>query len=281
MGEFLKISKEKRKDYIIQNMGKAFGYGDIDTSTKGFAASLGGKEKATQMLQMLYESDDVDTTMKNLGIQEGSARYQVGVQLEKYSQNQEKYKKDDALFQEKLKKVREVFPDDTDAQLIEHYITRYNIKDPSLLTDAIYNDMHLPTDNMLYWDMYKEGTHFKTGLTNVPYNNYPALLHEGERVLTAEEAEAYNEMSSYAVSNMVNQNKTYGNSSNNVFNTNTYGPTDFERSINNQTNSLNSTLNQILGVLRSIMNSSSYSGQTAGFRNAIKGNSNLAQLNTV
>ena len=130
-------------------------------------------------------------------------------------------------------------------------------------------------------DIYRYNYVFKTGLTNVPYNNYPALLHEGERVLTAEEAEAYNEMSSYAVSNMVNQNKTYGNSSNNVFNTNTYGPTDFERSINNQTNSLNSTLNQILGVLRSMMNSSSYSGQNAGFRNAIKGNSNLGQLNTV
>ena len=26
------------------------------------------------------------------------------------------------------------------------------------------------------------------GLTSVPYNNYPALLHEGERVLTAAEA---------------------------------------------------------------------------------------------
>ena len=165
--------------------------------------------------------------------------------------------------------------------IMDAYISMYYPKSHKLPEDS---DIAVDENGNYYLDpgdTYQYRYSFKTGLTNVPYNNYPALLHEGERVLTAEEAEAYNEMSSYAVSNMVNQNKTYGNSSNNVFNTNTYGPTDFERSINNQTNSLNSTLNQILGVLRSIMNSSSYSGQTAGFRNAIKGNSNLGQLNTV
>jgi len=30
------------------------------------------------------------------------------------------------------------------------------------------------------------------GLQRVPYDNFPALLHEGERVLTASEARAYN-----------------------------------------------------------------------------------------
>ena len=33
---------------------------------------------------------------------------------------------------------------------------------------------------------------FATGLTRVPYDNFPALLHEGERVLTAAEARGYN-----------------------------------------------------------------------------------------
>ena len=35
-------------------------------------------------------------------------------------------------------------------------------------------------------------TGYATGLARVPYNNYPALLHEGERVLTASEARRYN-----------------------------------------------------------------------------------------
>ena len=38
---------------------------------------------------------------------------------------------------------------------------------------------------------------FKSGLTRVPNDNYPALLHEGERVLTKKESDVYNEMSSY------------------------------------------------------------------------------------
>jgi hypothetical protein len=32
------------------------------------------------------------------------------------------------------------------------------------------------------------GNSHADGLENVPYDNYPALLHEGERVLTAREA---------------------------------------------------------------------------------------------
>lgn len=34
---------------------------------------------------------------------------------------------------------------------------------------------------------------YATGLQRVPYNNYPALLHEGERVLTAAEARGYDQ----------------------------------------------------------------------------------------
>ena len=32
---------------------------------------------------------------------------------------------------------------------------------------------------------------YATGLARVPYNNFPALLHEGERVLTASENRSY------------------------------------------------------------------------------------------
>jgi hypothetical protein len=59
--------------------------------------------------------------------------------------------------------------------------------------------VHLDTDHGMYKDEYKEGHHFKTGLTEVPVDDYPALLHKGERILTKEEAEAYNMISSNAV----------------------------------------------------------------------------------
>lgn len=37
------------------------------------------------------------------------------------------------------------------------------------------------------------GRSYATGLERVPYNNFPALLHEGERVLTAQEARSYDQ----------------------------------------------------------------------------------------
>ncbi len=42
-----------------------------------------------------------------------------------------------------------------------------------------------------YTDNYREGKHKAYGLSYVPYNDYPAMLHEGERVLTASENRNY------------------------------------------------------------------------------------------
>ena len=40
----------------------------------------------------------------------------------------------------------------------------------------------------LEYGMYLQGQGYATGLERVPYDNFPALLHEGERVLTAAKA---------------------------------------------------------------------------------------------
>lgn len=42
------------------------------------------------------------------------------------------------------------------------------------------------------WSEMEDGKPAATGLERVPYDNFPALLHEGERVLTAAEARSYN-----------------------------------------------------------------------------------------
>lgn len=47
------------------------------------------------------------------------------------------------------------------------------------------------------------GSYF-TGLDYVPYNNYPALLHQGERVLTAEENKAFETQQSQSIENNFN-----------------------------------------------------------------------------
>ena len=48
-----------------------------------------------------------------------------------------------------------------------------------------------------------EGSHF-TGLDYVPHNNYAALLHQGERVLTAEENKAISTGTGQTISNNFN-----------------------------------------------------------------------------
>ena len=51
---------------------------------------------------------------------------------------------------------------------------------------------------------YAAASGYATGLARVPYDNFPALLHEGERVLTAAEARGYNQGGSSGVTIVMN-----------------------------------------------------------------------------
>lgn len=51
---------------------------------------------------------------------------------------------------------------------------------------------------------YAAASGYATGLARVPYDNFPALLHEGERVLTAAEARGYNQGGSGGVTIVMN-----------------------------------------------------------------------------
>lgn len=144
----------------------------------------------------------------------------------------------------------------------------------------------LDNNNGYYYDVkaYKEGRMFKTGLTEVPSDNYPALLHKGERVLTAKEADAYNEISSYAVSQLSSVNNTYDNPYR-VFNTTQYGgsdTSDLKKSIDTQTSSVQGMLSEILGAINNLCRIlQTPSTNTAAKQNVLRMNSSLTQLNTL
>lgn len=146
----------------------------------------------------------------------------------------------------------------------------------------------LPTlDNNggIYYDAsaYKEGKMFRSGLTNVPYDQYPALLHKGERVLTAEEADAYNELSSFAVSQLTSTTNNYDNPYR-VFNTNQYGTdsSDIKKSIDSQTTSVSEMLSQILTSINNLCRIlQTPSTNSVAKQNVLRMNSNLTQLNTL
>ena len=142
--------------------------------------------------------------------------------------------------------------------------------------------VQLPTyKGNYYLDNYLEGHQFETGLTEVPSDNYPALLHKGERVLTKEEAKVYNEMSSFAVSNLMN---TFNgrNSSSNVFSTTSYG-VDFDKSIGTQTDVISKKLDQVISAIEKLNISLGNASRTssAAYQNVVRGNSNITQLNTL
>ena len=144
----------------------------------------------------------------------------------------------------------------------------------------------LDNNNGYYYDVkaYKEGRMFETGLTEVPYDNYPALLHKGERILTAKEADAYNEISSYAVSQLSSVNNTYDNPYR-VFNTTQYGgsdTSDLKKSIDTQTSSVQGMLSEILGAINNLCRIlQTPSTNTAAKQNVLRMNSSLTQLNTL
>ena len=129
---------------------------------------------------------------------------------------------------------------------------------------------------------------FKTGLTSVPYDNYPALLHEGERILTREEAAAYNNLSSYAIENIsednVSNSDSYiGDSSfvESIINSKTLGTDELNSSITSQTKSLESKLDSILSALQNLCAYIQMSSRQTGLpASVINMNSNISQLNT-
>ena len=142
--------------------------------------------------------------------------------------------------------------------------------------------VQLPTyKGNYYLDNYLEGHQFKTGLTEVPSDNYLALLHKGERILTREEAKAYNEMSSFAVSNLIN---TFNgnNSSSSVFSTTSYG-VDIDKSIGTQTDVISKKLDQVISAIEKLNISLGNTSRTssASYKNVVRGNSNITQLNTL
>lgn len=121
---------------------------------------------------------------------------------------------------------------------------------------------------------------FETGLTHVPYDNYPAILHEGERILTKEEARAYNDLSSYLVSNLTNESVRYGET-NTTESITKFNTDDLKGTINRQSGNTNDLLRQIIEVLRDISVSLKTRKSSGTFNHGlISGNTNLTSLNT-
>lgn len=199
-----------------------------------------------------------------------------------YEERRKTYVSSEKTFQEQWKTAKELTgmakPSASDIMIA--YMDEYhnggawgdNVKDIIVNSDG--------TATLDPGNLYRSAYAFATGLTDVPYDNYPAILHKGERILTKEEAKAYNEMSSFAVNNLMN-NFNGGDTASNVFSTTSYG-IDVDKSIGNQTDILSRKLDQVISAINNLsIRLGGASSQSAAHKNVLRGNSNITQLNTL
>lgn len=199
-----------------------------------------------------------------------------------YEERRKTYVSSEKTFQEQWKTAKELTgmakPSASDIMIA--YMDEYhnggswgdNVKDIIVNSDG--------TATLDPGNLYRSAYAFATGLTEVPSDNYPALLHKGERILTKEEAKAYNEMSSFAVNNLMN-NFNGGDTASNVFSTTSYG-IDVDKSIGNQTDILSRKLDQVISAINNLsIRIGGASSQSAAHKNVLRGNSNITQLNTL
>lgn len=207
--------------------------------------------------------------------------------------------------------LEELGEDINETNMVAEYIKLYHpMDDIGNFNSDVTSDIILNSDGTVSLNPgidYKNSYRFESGLTEVPYDEYPALLHKGERILTKEEAEAYNMISSNAIqqyfgrtNSLINdssiydslssyiltnlEDNIYNNSSSSVLSTRQYGTDNVEQSINNQTTSLSEILNQILEVIKNLnltIMSVGQSGMSKSRYNVLRGNSSIAQINTL
>lgn len=278
LAEVNNMSQEEMISYLVgyEEDGKTFDLDTLNNMESGELLNLAKRKKESSFAEAAgFSGGTLDVL---------SASY------EEWEKRQDRYNEADSKFHDKWKKIYD--PNSSlDANILAY--VNENLKDTastqeiSSFINAVKEsfsstgEAHLDDKNGYYAEKYVEGHQFETGLTEVPSDNYPALLHKGERVLTKEEAKAYNEMSSFAVSNLINTFNG-GNSSSSVFSTTSYG-IDFDKSIGTQTDVISKKLDQVISAIEklniSLGNASRAS--SASYQNVVRGNSNITQLNTL
>lgn len=278
LAEVNNMSQEEMISYLVgyEEDGKTFDLDTLNNMKSGELLNLAKRKKESSFAEAAgFSGGTLDVL---------SASY------EEWEKRQDRYNEADSKFHDKWKKIYD--PNSSlDANILAY--VNENLKDTastqeiSSFINAVKEsfsstgEAHLDDKNGYYAEKYVEGHQFETGLTEVPSDNYPALLHKGERVLTKEEAKAYNEMSSFAVSNLINTFNG-GNSSSSVFSTTSYG-IDFDKSIGTQTDVISKKLDQVISAIEklniSLGNASRAS--SASYQNVVRGNSNITQLNTL
>ena len=244
-----------------------------------------GKESVSSLVQMasmdgMSAEQIVGDMASDLGIQEKDKEVYVQY-VEGIMNRKKKYEAANKEFQEKWKQAADKTSDKSSFGILASYIKEFGISPNVIIANdnvspLLVNGLpNLEDSGGMYYENKFVGR-YRSGLTRVPSNNYPAILHEGERVLTKRESDVYNEMSSYAMSQI---SSMASNSYSTAYNSK-LDSESINRSINNQTSSVEQLLKQIIQMLQSISINVRGSGIDKGNSSILRMNSNITQLNT-
>lgn len=296
---FEAMSSADKSQYIKSNINQFVGQSkDIIADVGSQISSMADSDIDAHLLTMGVDSDELkkmkpDDKRKELHerfvkeysekanfTEETAALFERA--MNDYEERRKTYVSSEKTFQEQWETAKELTgvanPEVSDIMIA--YMDKYH--NGGSWGDSV-KDIIVNSDGTATLDpgnLYRSAYAFATGLTDVPYDNYPAILHKGERILTKEEAKAYNEMSSFAVNNLMN-NFNGGDTASNVFSTTSYG-IDVDKSIEDQTDILSRKLDQVISAINNLsIRLGGASSQSAAHKNVLRGNSNITQLNTL
>lgn len=292
--ELAMIEEKALRNYAEQNkLYDETGAVDLE-NVKKVAATKGDKLDIATATKQLYAEQ-----VKSGAITDEDLTTLTGY-FDTLQQNRDTYEKDNADFQNKWSKVVEKNPGASIMDLVAAYnkenlagkdisvadvIAGFKVDSVGLSAEYTRDETGLPilkyqsnSGHRMYDPEIYHGK-FESGLTYVPSDDYPALLHEGERILTKEEASAYNDLSSYLVRNYANESVSYGG--NNVSTTNKFDTGELKGAITKQGEGATILLQQILDTLKEISSSLKRNSNGVSFSKGITGmNTNLSSLNT-
>jgi hypothetical protein len=295
--ELALIEEQALRDYAAKNdLQEANGSVDLD--------------KVRKTMESKGEKLDTETAIKHLyaeQVKEGYVSEADVAQMSQYTEilqdNRKLWEEDNKLFQNKWEEIVKENPGASIVDLVAAYNKKYlgdsgisvadvidgfTVDNVGLSAQYTTDDSGKPmlrsksgSGTRLYDPSIYHGK-FESGLTEVPFDMYPALLHEGERVLTKQEADAYNELSSFAVSQIANETTNRFAKNTNYFNASSIGMDKLNGSITEQTKKQELMLGEILEALKILIKETRNSKGKVNTvnTNALKMNTNLTTLNT-
>ena len=231
----------------IKDYAKASNIKDFEQAATEYLQATGSfdEAQASYEAQLLAEADEKSSHMEDI-------KKQMQIEWEKALKKSENEDLTAKQLYEKLGFDTSLLTGEFTSDMLAS-----NIEDISTKLSTAYKSYD---NSQLVYDDKNNITGVKTvtnshasGLYYVPYDEYPAILHEGEMILDSNDADRYRTMLNSIMDNVSNSDvstaETYGAINNNMSITNDIDMSPIKESVDNQTNSVTDILNKILNLL--------------------------------